>query len=105
MTNTITDNEYNSLSKILNFRLPNGFRKFGIISACLILAFLIAYKFIGSDALIMKDFLRSLILLFLLLASLSKDKLEDEYSRHIRYQSILIATVFTTVYAILIPII
>lgn len=43
------------------------------------------------------------MLLFLLIASVSQDKFEDEYSRHIRFQSFVIAFVFTATYYILIP--
>jgi len=103
MTNTTIADEHNSLYKILNFRLPNSFKKLGLAGAILIFAFLLAYKFVGSDALIIKDLLRTFVLLFLLLASLSKDKIEDEYIRHIKLQSCLISFVFTAVYYILIP--
>ena len=95
----------NSLYKILDFNLPHVFKKVGLVAASLILVFLIASKFIGIDSLIMKDVLRTLILFFLLLATLSKDKIEDEYSRYIKFQSFLIAFVFTSAYAILIPLI
>lgn len=105
MTNAFACNERNSLHKILNFRLPNAFKKVGLVSACLIFTLLIAYKFIGSDTLIVKDVLRTLVLFFLLLATLSKEKFEDEYSKHIRLQSLLMSFVFTAAYYILIPLI
>lgn len=91
--------------KILNLRLPHTFKKIGLLGAFLILAFLFGYKFLGSNTLVFKDVLRTLILLFLLLASLSKDSLEDEFNRHTRYQSYVLAFVCTTVYAISIPLI
>ena len=105
MGNTLTCNENNSLFKVLNFRLPNGFKKIGLISASLIFISLIAYKFIGNNTLIVKDVMRSLVLLALLVASVSKDKFEDEYSKHIRFQSVIIAFIFTAAYYILIPLI
>ena len=105
MAKAITCNETNGLFKILNFRLPNTFKKFGLVSAALVLTFLIAYKYIGSDTTIVKDVLKTLVLLFLLFASVSKEKFEDEYIRHIRFQSLLIAFVFTAAYYILIPLV
>ena len=105
MNNRTNSYDNKGLFRILNFRLPKEFKKVGLVAAILTFVFLLSYKFIGSDTLIVKDILRSLILLFLLLATLSKDKFEDEYSRHLRFQSFLIAFVFTTAYAILIPLI
>ncbi len=55
--------------------------------------------------LIVKDVLRTLILLFLLFASLSKDQFEDEFNRHVRFQSYVLAFVCTTAYAIFLPLI
>jgi len=97
--------EYSKLMAILNFKLPHSFKKFGVISALLVFAFLIAYKFMGADLPLVKDILRGVMLLFLLIACLSKDKFEDEYSNHLRYQSYIIAFVFSTMYAVLIPLI
>ena len=57
------------------------------------------------DTLLVKNVLRTMMLFFLLLASLSKDALEDEYNRYIRFQSFVIAFVSSAVYAILIPLI
>jgi len=102
---TYIDNEHSTIYKILNFRLPHKFKAIGILGAILILLFLVGSKFVGSHSLIVKDVLRSLILLFLLLASLSKDKIEDEYNLYLRFQSFVIAFVFITVYSISIPLI
>jgi len=97
--------EHNKVMSIINYRLPHSFKKIGLISAFLVFAFLIAYKFLGADTLMVKEILRGVLLLCLLVASLSKDKIEDEYSNHLRYQSYIIAFVFTTAYAVLIPLI
>lgn len=104
---TKNEDEYNRFVKILDFRLPNYFKKIGLLGAIFILLFLVGYKFLGNTnmSLLVKDVLRTLILLFLLLASLSKDKLEDEFNRYVRFQSYIIAFVCTTVYSIFIPLI
>jgi len=103
--NSICNDEHNLLYKVLNFRLSHRFKKVGILGAILIFLLLISSKYLGNNALIVKDVLRTLILFFLLLSSLSKDKLEDEYNRYMRFQSFVIAFVATTVYSILIPLI
>ena len=101
------EDEYNRLIKVLNFRLPHKFKKIGYSGAILILAFLVGYKFLGdySLTLVVKDVLRTLILLFMLLASLSKDSFEDEFNRHVRFQSYVLAFVCATVYSIFLPLI
>lgn len=103
--NSCLDGEHHKLLKILNFRLPHHFKKIGLIVASLILFFLIGSKFMGDLSLISKDVLRTLILLFLLLASLSKEVQEDEYSSHIRFQSFKLAFVVAATYSIAIPLI
>lgn len=104
---THNEDEYNRLIKILDIRLPHYFKKIGYTCAILIFVFLIEYKFLGDKTmtLIVKDILRTLILLFLLFASLSKDKIEDEFNRYVRFQSYIISFVCTTVYSIFIPLI
>ncbi len=97
------EDEYNKLLKILNFRLPHEFKMIGIIGAALILFFLLGYKFLGSNTLIAKDVLRTLILLFLFIACVSKDKLEDEYNRYMRFQAYVLAFIITVFYAVSIP--
>lgn len=103
--NSCLDVEHHKLLKILNFRLPHQFKMIGLLVAVLILFFLIGSKFMGDLSLISKDVLRTLILFFLLLASLSKDLEEDEYSNHIRFQSFKLAFVLAATYSIAIPLI
>jgi len=99
------DKEHAKLHKILNFRFEHKFKKIGIIGACLIFIILLGSKFLGMDSVLTKDILRTILLLFLLIACLSKDELEDEYNKHIRHQSYVLAFVLTTIYAISIPLI
>lgn len=107
MTNTTikTEDEYNKFIRVLNFRLPPSFKLIGLIGAVSIFVFLLASKFIGSYSLITKDILRTLVLLFMLVASVSKDPIEDEYNRLLRFQSYVISFVFTALYTISIPLI
>lgn len=101
---TSRTSEFNKLIKLLEFRLPTQFKKIGYLGAVLTFSFLLGYKFLG-DQLIVKDVLRTLVLLFLLIASLSKDVFEDEFNQHMRYQSYVFAFVFALVYSISIPLI
>ena len=105
--NTVNNrqDEYSKVMKILNFRFPHKYKMIGLIGAILIFGFLLGYKFLGANDLLVKDFCRTVILLFLLLASLSKDKIEDEYISHVRSQSYVLAFIFATAYSIGIPLI
>lgn len=99
------DDEFKKVIKIVNFRFSHKYKKIGLISAILIFGFLLGYKFLGSNDLLVKDICRTVILLFLLLASLSKERVEDEYINHVRYQSYVVAFVFATAYSIGLPLI
>jgi len=99
------ENEYDTLMNIINFRLPHSFKKLGIISAVLIFGYLIVYKFTGGNNLLIKDICRTIMLLCLLVASLSKDRFEDEYISHVRAQSYALSFVFALLYSIGLPLI
>lgn len=99
------NDEHSKLSKIINLRFHHSYKKFGLISAVLLFVFLLGYKFYGANDLLLKDICRTVILLFLLIASLSKDVIEDEYIKHIRSQSYAIAFICTLAYSVGIPLI
>lgn len=102
---TSCEDEHSKLLKILNFRFHHSYKKVGLLSAVLIFIFLLGYKFYGGNTILFKDVCRSLMLLFLLIASLSKDTIEDEYISHVRSQSYVIAFICAVAYSIGIPLI
>ena len=95
--------EHNKLSRIINFRLPHGYRKVGMIGAALVMAFLVGYKCYGGDGLLIKDICRHVMLLLLLMATMCKDPIEDEYIEHIRFQAYVVSFIFAVSYAVLLP--
>ena len=99
--------EYEKIMKIIDFRLPHKFKKIGYFGAASILVFLIVYKFLGANnlPLILKDVLRTLMLLFLLIASLSKEVIEDEFNKYVKFQSYVLAFVCAAAYCIFLPLI
>ena len=99
------ENEHNKLMKIINFRFPHKFKKAGILAAVLIFGFLLVYKFSGYSNPLLSDLCRTTMLLLLLMSSLSKDVIEDEYVNHIRSQSYILAFVCATAYSIVLPLI
>lgn len=97
--------EYKTVMKIANFRFPNKYKKIGLVGAIMVFGFLLGYKFLGNNDLLVKDLCRTVILLFLLLASLSKDEVEDEYIDHVRSQSYVLAFIFAVAYSVGLPLI
>ena len=97
--------EHTSLMKIINYRLPHVFKKVGIGVALAIFIFLLLYKFYGANTLIIKDMLRTTMLLFLFLATMSKERFEDEFVAYIRAQSYILSFVCAIAYSIIIPLI
>lgn len=102
---TFYESEHSKLLKVLNFRFANRYKVIGLIGAALIFIFLIGYKFYGANTLLIKDVCRTVMLLMLLMASLSKDEIEDEYINHVRSQSYVIAFICAIGYSILLPLI
>jgi len=102
---THRDREYNKLNRILNFKLPHRYKKLGYLGAASIFILLLSTKLFSDSSipLVAKDILRTLILLFLLIASLSKDSFEDEFTGFIRFQSYLLSFVCVASYTIIFP--
>ena len=99
------NDERSKLYRIINFKFPYSYRKIGILLGGGLLLALIISKFTGHDHLLNKDLIRTLMLLPLLVAALSEEKVEDEYTSHLRGQSFIIAVVCALAYNILIPLI
>ena len=97
--------EHNKLLKIINLRFPHSYKKVGLIGAVLLFVFLLGYKFYGDNSVLVKDVCRTVILVLLLIASLSKDVVEDEYGSHVRSQSYVIAFICAVTYSIGLPLI
>lgn len=101
----IYSDERSMLHRVINFKFPHAYRKIGIVIGGGLLFGLIISKFTGHDHMLNKDFIRTLMLLPLLVAALSEEKEEDEYTEHLRGQSFIIAFVCALSYSILIPLI
>ncbi|MGB0879737.1 MAG: hypothetical protein ACPGTO_04140 [Polaribacter sp.] len=85
------------------FQLPNKYKKVGYILTFLSFALLIAKKFFEE-----LDWLRPILLGFVLLGmlviSLSKDKIEDEFIDSLRSQSYRLAFILVIIYTLIQPI-
>lgn len=99
------ESEHSRIQKAINFRFPHSYKRIGIVAAAGIMLFLLFYKFYGANSLLVKDILRTVMLLCLLVASLSKEKFEDEYVAHVRAQSHKLSFLFALAYSILLPLV
>jgi len=102
---SMSKDEYSLIGKILSFRIPAYYKVIGLVGALAVFIVLIASNFFGGYSPLVKDLCRSLVLFFLLLASLSSERVEDEFVRHTRAESYLAAFLFALIYAICIPLI
>tara|TARA_R110000787_G_scaffold108621_5_gene217056 strand:- start:2461 stop:2907 length:447 start_codon:yes stop_codon:yes gene_type:complete len=102
---TISECEERRISKIINFKFPTYYKKIGWIGFVLISVSLIATKFFDGDFTILVEILKKLLLVFLLMVVISKEKVEDEMVKTIRAQSFSIAFIGGVLYTLLQPIV
>jgi len=102
---SISDCEDQRIQKFINYKLPNHFKKIGWIGFVLSFVILIATKFFDGDYSILVDILKRLLLVFLLIVIMSKEKVEDEMIKSIRSQAFSFAFVGAVAYTLLQPVI
>lgn len=96
--------ERRRLEKFNKFQLPNYYKKIGIISAIVIFSLMIAKGFFDEPSWI-KPVLSGLLLIAMLVISLAKDKVEDEYIDSLRSQSYRFAFIIVIIYSLVQPLI
>tara|TARA_B110001469_G_scaffold124066_1_gene137107 strand:- start:1338 stop:1778 length:441 start_codon:yes stop_codon:yes gene_type:complete len=101
---TICERERIQLEKMNKFQLQSQYKKIGLIVALGSFVFMIAIKYIDNPVWL-KPFLHGVLLIGLLLISVSKEKIEDEYIDSLRSQSYRLAFILTIVYALVQPIV
>lgn len=102
MEESYCEKERNRLDKLRKFQLPNYYKRIGVISTIVIFALMIAKKFVEEPEWV-KPVLTNLLLVSMLIISLSKDKIEDEYIDSLRSQSYRIAFILVVLYTFIQP--
>ncbi|SDS13055.1 hypothetical protein SAMN04515667_1479 [Formosa sp. Hel1_31_208] len=102
--NSFAECERRGLNKFINFRLPHSFYKLGmiIVGASIVMMFVRAFALEG-DYDILKEVLKKVLLIGMLLMSIAKDKVEDELIVKLRLQSYTYAFVTGVIYALVMP--
>jgi len=96
--------EKTMLDKLINFRLPYYFYKIGmlIIGLTIVMMFVRAFALEGDQE-VLKEVLRKVFLIGMLLMSIARDKEEDEMIVKLRMQSYTYAFITGVLYALIMP--
>ncbi len=98
------EKERKNLEKLNKFQLGNQFKKIGLIIAIGSFILMIARKYF-EDSEWIRPVLHGLLLIGLLIISVSKEKIEDEYVDSLRSQSYRLAFIMAIVYSLVQPLI
>lgn len=99
---SICEKEKSYVEKMNKFQLHHKYKKVGYIISFSAFALMIAKKFVDEPSWV-KPVLSGLLLVGMLLISLAKEKLEDEYLDSLRSQSYRIAFILVILYALVQP--
>jgi hypothetical protein len=101
---SICERERNQLNKMNKFQLRNQYKRVGYIVALFSFILMIAIKYFEHPD-YLKPTLHGLLLIGLLLVSVSKEKIEDEYIESLRSQSYRLAFILAIIYSLVQPLI
>ena len=101
---SICERERSYLSKMNKFQLGNQFKKVGYGIAIAAFILMIGRKYIENSEWL-RPILHGVLLIGLLVISLSKEKLEDEFLDSLRSQSYRLAFIMAIVYSLVQPVV
>lgn len=101
---SICERERSNLEKMNKFQLSNRFKKVGYSIAIGAFILMIGRKYVENSEWV-RPILHGVLLVGLLVISLSKEKLEDEFIDSLRSQSYRLAFLLAIVYALVQPVI
>lgn len=102
---SMSDCEQKKLAKLINYKLPNHYKKIGWTGFALSIVVLLSTKLFDGDFTVLVEILKRLMLVFLMVVVISKEKVEDEMIKTIRAQSFSIAFIAGIVYTLVQPIV
>jgi hypothetical protein len=101
---TLCERERSHLEKMNKFQLGNQYKKIGCIIAIGAFVLMIGRKYV-EDSDWLKPILHGVLLIGLLIISLSKEKIEDEFVDSLRSQSYRLAFIVAIVYSLVQPLV
>lgn len=100
--NTFCEAERRRLDKLNKFQLPNSYKKIGYLISAVAFLLMIAKIFFEEPSWV-KPLLTNILLFGLLMASISRDKDEDEMIVNLRSQSYRLAFILGVLYSFIQP--
>ena len=101
---SICERERKQLEKLNKFQLGNQYKKVGYIIAIGTFVLMILRKYV-EDSEWVRPILHGILLIGLLIISLSKEKVEDEFIDSLRSQSYRLAFILAIVYSLVQPLV
>ena len=101
---SICEQERTKIEKLNKFQFSNKFKKVGYYIAFITFGLMIAKKFVEEPDWV-KPVLSGLLLLGMLVISMSKDKIEDEYIDSLRSQSYRFSFIIVVLYSLIQPLV
>lgn len=101
---SICERERSQLEKMNKFQLGNQFKKIGYIIAIGTFILMLGRKYIENSEWV-RPILHGVLLIGMLIISLSKEKLEDEFIDSLRSQSYRLAFLLAIVYSLVQPLV
>lgn len=103
MDNSFCESERNRLNKLNKFQLSHKFKNIALTIVLISFGLMLVRKFTDAP-LWMKTVLMNVMLIGMLVMSLSKEKVEDEFIDSLRSQSYRLAFIMSVLYALIQPI-
>ncbi|MBV7267634.1 hypothetical protein [Winogradskyella luteola] len=104
-TKKIIECERTKIEKWSQFQLSNRWKTIGTVLCLVTFLTMIGLKFTEAEPLWLKDILRKVLLVGLLIIILSKEKMEDEMIVSLRAKSFTLAFIIGVLYALIQPVV
>ncbi len=101
--NKICNAEERRLHWLVNFKLPNSYKKVGWGLLIISFAFLIVTKFLDGDYLLINSIVKKIVLVALLIVAISKDEIEDELVESLRAKAFSFSFIFGVLFVLVQP--
>ncbi len=102
---SIKECDRRSAERLLNFKLPNSYKKIGWIGVIAALAVIMSTDLFKGDQELLKDVLRKVVLAFLFVIVLSREEVEDERIQSFRVQSYSLSFLAGVLYTLFQPVV
>jgi hypothetical protein len=97
--------EERRLNWLINFKLPNYWKKIGWGLLLISLVLILSTKFLDGNFDLLKSILKKAMLIGLLIVTISREKIEDEFIENLRSKSFTLAFILGVIYVLAQPLI